>query len=91
VDQPRAQEIAKAAAEKWGKTADEAGRQAGAEGQPTLDEGKELVQGLANQASFAPFPRSPMSFMSSLRNRRCRRSYRQSPNAGSRLPERVCS
>lgn len=51
MDQPRAQEIAKDAAEKWGKAADEAGRQAGAEGQPVLDQGKSMVQDLANQAS----------------------------------------
>ena len=53
MDQPRAQEIAKDAAEKGDKAANEAARRVGAEVQPALDQGKETVKDLASQASEA--------------------------------------
>ena len=53
MDQPRAQEIAKDAAEQGDKAANEAARRAGAEVQPALDQGKETVKDLASQASEA--------------------------------------
>ena len=53
MDQPRAQEIAKDAAEQGDKAANEAARPAGAEVQPALDQGKETVKDLASQASEA--------------------------------------
>jgi ElaB/YqjD/DUF883 family membrane-anchored ribosome-binding protein len=51
LDQPRAREIAKDAAERGEKAADEAVQRAGAQGQPALDQGKALVQDLADRAS----------------------------------------
>ena len=53
MDQPRAQEIAKDAAEQGNKAANEAARRVGAEVQPALDQGKETVKDLASQASEA--------------------------------------
>ena len=51
MDQPRAREIAKDAAEQVGKAANEAVQQVGARVQPALDQGKAMVQTLASQAS----------------------------------------
>ena len=53
MDQPRAQEIAKDAAEQGDKAANEAARRVGVEVQPALDQGKERVKDLASQASEA--------------------------------------
>jgi ElaB/YqjD/DUF883 family membrane-anchored ribosome-binding protein len=49
LDQPRAREIAKDAAERGEKGADV--QRAGAQSQPALDQGKALVQDLADRAS----------------------------------------
>ena len=51
MDQPRAREIAKDAAEQAGKTVNEAAQRVGEQVQPTLDQGKAVVQDLANRAS----------------------------------------
>jgi ElaB/YqjD/DUF883 family membrane-anchored ribosome-binding protein len=51
MDKEWAQEVAKDAAENTGKQADEAVQRAGAEVQPALDQGKSMVQDLANRAS----------------------------------------
>ena len=53
MDQPRAQEIAKDAAEQGRKTANEAAQRVGDQVQPALDQGKAAVQDLANRASAA--------------------------------------
>ena len=51
MDQPRAQATARDAAENAGKAASEAVQRVGAQIQPMLDQGKSVVQDLANQAS----------------------------------------
>ena len=51
MDQPRARETAKDAAEQVGKAANEAVQRVGAQVQPALDQGKAMVQDLASQAS----------------------------------------
>ena len=51
MDQPRAREIAKDAAEQVGKAGNVAVQQVGAQIQPALDQGKSMVQDLASQAS----------------------------------------
>lgn len=51
MDQPRAREIAKDAAEQAGKTANEAAKWVGERVQPALDQGKSMAQDLADQAS----------------------------------------
>ena len=53
MDQPRAKETARDAAEQVGKAANEAVQRVGAQVQPALDQGKSMVQDLANQASEA--------------------------------------
>ena len=53
MDQPRARETARDAAEQVGKAANEAVQRVGAQVQPTLDQSKSMVQDLANQASEA--------------------------------------
>ena len=53
MDQTRAREIAKDAAEQADKTATDAARHVGEQMQPALDQGKAVVQDLANQASEA--------------------------------------
>jgi ElaB/YqjD/DUF883 family membrane-anchored ribosome-binding protein len=51
MDQPRAHETARDAAENAGKAANEEVQRVGAQIQPVLDQGKSVVQDLANQAS----------------------------------------
>jgi ElaB/YqjD/DUF883 family membrane-anchored ribosome-binding protein len=51
MDKEWAQEVAKDAAAKTGKEAKEAVSQAGAKVQPTLDQGKSMVQDLASRVS----------------------------------------
>jgi ElaB/YqjD/DUF883 family membrane-anchored ribosome-binding protein len=53
MDQTRAQEIAKDAAEQGRKTANVAAQRVGDQVQPALDQAKSAVQDLANQASEA--------------------------------------
>jgi ElaB/YqjD/DUF883 family membrane-anchored ribosome-binding protein len=53
MDEPRAKENARDAAEQVGKAANETARGVGAQVQPALDQGKSMVQDLANQASEA--------------------------------------
>jgi ElaB/YqjD/DUF883 family membrane-anchored ribosome-binding protein len=53
MDKQWAQEVAKDAAEKTGKAANEAAQRAEAEVQPALDEGKSMAQDLADRASEA--------------------------------------
>ena len=51
MDQTRAREMAKDAAEQAGKTATDAAKRVGEQVQPAFDQGKAVVQDLANQAS----------------------------------------
>ena len=51
MDQPRAREIAKDAAEHAGKTVNEAAQRVREQVQPTLDQGEAVVQDLANRTS----------------------------------------
>jgi ElaB/YqjD/DUF883 family membrane-anchored ribosome-binding protein len=51
MDQTRAREIARDAAEQVGKTANEAAHRIGEQVQPALDQGKSVVQDLAHRAS----------------------------------------
>lgn len=51
MDQPRAKETARDAAEPERKSANEAAQGIAAQVQPALDQGKSMVQDLANQAS----------------------------------------
>ena len=51
MDQTRAREIAKDAAEQAGNTATDAAKRVGEQVQPAFDQGKAVVQDLANQAS----------------------------------------
>ena len=51
MDQPRAQEIAKQAAEQGKRAANEAAQRVSGEAQPALDQRKETVQNLGRQAS----------------------------------------
>jgi ElaB/YqjD/DUF883 family membrane-anchored ribosome-binding protein len=53
MDQTRAREIAKDAAEQAGKAANEITQRADAEVQPALDQGKSAIQDLASRASEA--------------------------------------
>ena len=53
MDQTRAREIAKNAAEQAGKTATDAVQRVGEQTQPALDQGKSMAQDLANRASEA--------------------------------------
>jgi ElaB/YqjD/DUF883 family membrane-anchored ribosome-binding protein len=53
MDQTRAREIARDAAEQAGKTANEAAQCVGEQLQPALDQGKSVVQDLAHRASEA--------------------------------------
>jgi ElaB/YqjD/DUF883 family membrane-anchored ribosome-binding protein len=53
MDQTRAREIAKDAAEQADKTANEAAQRAGEQVRPALDQGKAVVQDVANRASEA--------------------------------------
>jgi ElaB/YqjD/DUF883 family membrane-anchored ribosome-binding protein len=53
MDQARARETAKEAAEQTDKTANEAAQRVGEQVQPALDQGKSMAQDLANRASEA--------------------------------------
>jgi ElaB/YqjD/DUF883 family membrane-anchored ribosome-binding protein len=53
MDQTRAREIARDAAEQAGKTANEAAQGVGEQLQPALDQGKSVFQDLAHRASEA--------------------------------------